>query len=240
MDSPEFNAWSQGKSHTLFCPGIPGAGKTVLASIVIEHLLRLAKNEQVNVTFLYCSYKRQEDQTVEKLLAAILRQLAEQYVLTPESAENLYTSHVAKGTRPSSKEIFSTLLAAASNLSRMFIVIDALDECSLKTRMELLPKIQELQRRARGFLLVTSRPIDEIQQFFAQDLQLQIQAHKEDVESYVDSQLVKLSHCVRNNLVMQEKIKKHIAKSVDGMLVSTTMWLYWASTKSNPTQVSPC
>ena len=33
-----FQAWTAGSKSTLFCPGIPGAGKTILSAAVIDHL----------------------------------------------------------------------------------------------------------------------------------------------------------------------------------------------------------
>jgi hypothetical protein len=38
----EFGEWLQGPEKTLFCPGIPGAGKTIMAAIAIKHLCRTA------------------------------------------------------------------------------------------------------------------------------------------------------------------------------------------------------
>ena len=38
LDSAEFQAWLEADHQTLFCPGIPGAGKTILTSIVVEEL----------------------------------------------------------------------------------------------------------------------------------------------------------------------------------------------------------
>jgi hypothetical protein len=39
LDTNEFRNWcSRGPKKTMYCPGIPGAGKSVLASIVINHL----------------------------------------------------------------------------------------------------------------------------------------------------------------------------------------------------------
>ena len=36
--SEEFQAWLNKNKLTLFCPGIPGAGKTMITSIVVNHL----------------------------------------------------------------------------------------------------------------------------------------------------------------------------------------------------------
>ena len=38
LKSSEFQDWVSQSKQTLFCPGIPGAGKTMITSIVIEHL----------------------------------------------------------------------------------------------------------------------------------------------------------------------------------------------------------
>jgi hypothetical protein len=36
LDSTEYQTWVETNKQTLFCPGIPGAGKTILTSIVVE------------------------------------------------------------------------------------------------------------------------------------------------------------------------------------------------------------
>src|SRR6266702_6012814 len=38
LDSKEFNEWLDQGKQTLFCPGIPGAGKTIITSIVVHYL----------------------------------------------------------------------------------------------------------------------------------------------------------------------------------------------------------
>ncbi|KAL9049918.1 MAG: hypothetical protein Q9162_006945 [Coniocarpon cinnabarinum] len=39
LNSPEFKKWFQGSCKTLFCPGIPGAGKTMMAAVAVEYLI---------------------------------------------------------------------------------------------------------------------------------------------------------------------------------------------------------
>src|SRR5262245_58071509 len=45
LESPEFANWLREPGSTLFCPGIPGAGKTMLAAITIDHLLKTGVSE---------------------------------------------------------------------------------------------------------------------------------------------------------------------------------------------------
>lgn len=186
-----------------------------MASIAIEHL-RSLQNERIHL-FLYCNYRRQEEQTTGKLLAMLLRQVAEKSASMPESVQTLYTFHGTKGTAPSCDEIFTTLSTAIGSLDGVFIVIDALDECSDKTRTELLMKMRELQRRTKASLLATSRHIGNIEQHFAEDSQLEIRADEDDVGKYINSQLGEQSECVKKNHVLREKIKTCIAKAAEGM-----------------------
>jgi hypothetical protein len=75
-DSPEFQEWVNTKQRTLWCPGIPGAGKTILTAIVIEHLLERFQSEpSVVIGYIYCNFRRRDEQKVEDLLANFLKQL---------------------------------------------------------------------------------------------------------------------------------------------------------------------
>ncbi|KAN0078968.1 hypothetical protein V8E54_005481 [Elaphomyces granulatus] len=40
LDSPGFQTWLKTIKQMLFCPGIPGAGKTILMSIIVDNLIR--------------------------------------------------------------------------------------------------------------------------------------------------------------------------------------------------------
>ncbi|KAI9045415.1 purine and uridine phosphorylase [Aspergillus affinis] len=46
LDSPHFAAWVRGDIRILLCPGIPGAGKTIMASIVIHYMRVNPQNKQ--------------------------------------------------------------------------------------------------------------------------------------------------------------------------------------------------
>ena len=51
--------------QTLFCPGIPGAGKTILASVVIDDLnIRFRKDSSVGVVYIYYDYRLRDEQKI--------------------------------------------------------------------------------------------------------------------------------------------------------------------------------
>jgi hypothetical protein len=47
-------AWVETDKRTLFCPGIPGAGKTILTLIVVEELFTRFENDgSIGIAYLY-------------------------------------------------------------------------------------------------------------------------------------------------------------------------------------------
>jgi Cdc6-like AAA superfamily ATPase len=77
LDAPEVAQWHDDAKTTLFCPGIPGAGKTMVVAIAVDQLLDSAQNGAYGVAYVYCDYKSQADQDLVSILAAILKQLVQ-------------------------------------------------------------------------------------------------------------------------------------------------------------------
>ncbi|KAK7415745.1 hypothetical protein QQX98_005658 [Neonectria punicea] len=76
LDSPEYEAWLGGCKTTLFCKGIPGTGKTILASIAIDHLQK-RRTRDVGIAYIYCGLIPQTEQTAKALIASLVKQLAD-------------------------------------------------------------------------------------------------------------------------------------------------------------------
>lgn len=130
LESVEFQAWVETDQQVLFCPGIPRAGKTILTSIVVDYLYtKFLKDANIGIAYLYCNFCRKDEQKAEELLASLLKQLARGLSSLPESVKSLYDSHKDKRTRPTFNEISATLQSVGALYSRIFIVVDALDEC---------------------------------------------------------------------------------------------------------------
>src|SRR2546422_765288 len=66
------------EKQTLFCPGIPGAGKTIFTSMVVDELTtRFRDDESIGIAYIYFNFRRQDQQKVEDLLSGLLKQLAQ-------------------------------------------------------------------------------------------------------------------------------------------------------------------
>lgn len=220
LDSEEFKTWLATDKQTLFCAGIPGAGKTILASIVIDYLSsKFFNDSKVGLAYIYCNFQRQNEQRIDDLLASLLKQLAENQNSVPESVRELYQKHKATRTRPSLDEVARVLGSTASLYSRIFIVVDALDECqaSKDCRTRLLSELFSLQKEHRTSILATSRPISDIMDCFSKGVSLEIRASAADVERYLDAHISQLPSFVQHDTQLQEEITVGISKAVDGM-----------------------
>jgi hypothetical protein len=224
LDSAEFKAWVETERETLFCPGIPGAGKTILTSIVVDNLTtRFRNDESIGIAYVYCNFRQKNDQKTQDLLASLLKQLAQRRPFLPDSVKSLYETHRSTRTRPSLEEISGTLQSMTALYSKVFIIVDALDECQTSDgcRSRFLSEIFALQAKYGANIFATSRSIPEITEQFEGSMSLEIRASEYDVRRYVDGHMTHLPSFVRQNQDLQEKIKAEIVKTVDGMYVAS-------------------
>ncbi|KAF3310099.1 hypothetical protein TWF173_010109 [Orbilia oligospora] len=230
LETPQFKEWLEGKEKTLFCPGIPGAGKTMIASIVSDNLKAArdqdaARNVRTGVVFIYCIYNEREQQSLDDLLASILVQLVLGQPVIPESIQRFYKSH-RKGEKPrlSLDEISKEITSIIKCYSRIFIVIDALDECrDNDIRKSLLSKVFELQTVSDIRIMVTFRP-GAISEALIKT-RIEIRAQNEDLEIYLRNQMSKLPDVVTENYELQNKIKDRISYLARGMFLLAQLYI---------------
>jgi hypothetical protein len=240
LESTVFMEWIHGSKKTLFCPGIPGAGKTMMAAITIDYLLRTVQRNNISVAYLYCNYKAQADQTTTNLLAAILKQLVQAQLSMLKPVVCLYDHHASRGTKPSLEEIFSALQSVLASHSSVYLVVDAFDECSDKegVRSQLLDKLHALQSKTDLHLMVTSRFIPEIINKFHSVPTLEVRANEVDIKQFVKGQIYLLPNCVQRDDLLQAMVQKKLVEAVDGMLVYYS--LLENTTSSQLSQVPSC
>ncbi|EGN98195.1 hypothetical protein SERLA73DRAFT_161082 [Serpula lacrymans var. lacrymans S7.3] len=172
LDDERFKEWQRGDVKTLWCPGIPGAGKTVLASYIINHLEK-DKKDKVAVVYAYCSYNDRSRQTACNLVASLLKQLVQDFPLTFGRIKDKFKRHREQDFRPT--------------LSEVFIVVDALDEVTEDhdTRSETVHCLQSL----KGSFLVTSRDMSSVEAALHEALRMDIRAHADDVRNYITDRI---------------------------------------------------
>lgn len=217
----EFRAWVKTEKQTLFCPGIPGAGKTILTSIVVDDLWnRFQSDDTVGIAYLYCNFQQQDKQKAEDLLASLLKQLAQSRPSLPDSVKSLHKSR--KRTRLSLDEISRTLHSAAAMYSRIFIIVDALDECQARDghRTRFLSELFKLRSYGAN-IFATSRSIPEITGSFDGSISLEIRATDDDIRKYLDGKLPLIRGVAGRNPDLRKEARNEIIKTVRGMYVDS-------------------
>ncbi|KAL2197095.1 hypothetical protein P885DRAFT_77574 [Corynascus similis CBS 632.67] len=227
LDSTEYQQWIETAKQTLFCPGIPGAGKTILTSIVVDDLyIRFQDDVHVGIAYVYCNFRRQADQKVEDLMSNLIRQLSQDQSSLPECLRILYDKHKGR-TRPSFDELARALQTVANLFSRIFIVVDALDECPLSdgSRSKFLTEIFTLQNETGANIFATSRFIRDVTERFKDKLTREIRAQPEDVQRYINGNMDHMPACVIQRPDLRKEVITKIVQAVDGMFLLAQLHL---------------
>ena len=153
--SREYSSWML-PGRSLWLHGIPGAGKTVLCSTIIESI-KSRCSPRTSCLYFYFDFSDLQKQKVVNMLYSFLAQLSIAGVL-PE-VRSLFDV-CGHGTREAIViQLTETLLSVARQISSqtnpIYIMIDALDECS--DRKILLNVIGTILESKQMNVLVTSR-----------------------------------------------------------------------------------
>ncbi|KAJ6530029.1 ankyrin repeat-containing domain protein, partial [Mycena vulgaris] len=228
-----FKKWETKPGEILWCHGIPGAGKTVLACVLVaDHLERRYQGTNVAVASMYLNHKETETQTVSNLLASVWRQLVVGKPIT-SAIEALYERHSGKRTRATFNETRDALRATVTEWSKVYVVVDALDEYPEDGRNILLEHLTTLGPAVA--LLLTSRPHISLNHSLPKFEALEIRATDDDIRKYVDDRIrtsSRLSMYVRKHPDLQDEIQSKIKGSVDGMFLLAKFHVESLATKS--------
>ncbi|EED13813.1 ankyrin, putative [Talaromyces stipitatus ATCC 10500] len=170
LDHEDFREWIEHENGVLLCPGIPGAGKTFLSSIVIDELdnMRRSNTEPVKdaaILMLYCKWDDAQSQWIDSLLGSLLKQIAQRYGVKSKDTLKMFKKHSGARTKPSREELITVLCQELKNFPRSFIVIDGLDELREEDkRLTLIEILTSLEAKVN--LMITSRPLENIVRHF--------------------------------------------------------------------------
>ncbi|KAF7341369.1 Ankyrin repeat-containing domain [Mycena venus] len=211
---------------------MPGAGKTVLCAIVVDHLRTSLDHENIRIAVVYLNHKETEAQSPSNVLASIWRQLIIEQPLSP-TVERLYVKHREQRTRPSLDDTHGVLYSTVSQLSRVFIVVDALDEYPEEQRDTLLERLSILGPSVT--LMVTSRPHINIKHVIPEFEVIEIRAAKDDIRQYLEGQIRKsqrLSRHVKNAPDVRQALETRIVEGCDGMFLLAKLHIDSLTTKN--------
>ena len=221
LSSNQFAQWLRPEKKSLWLHGIPGAGKTILCSTIIESVRSRCSNDESCAFFYFDSISGQvEKQTVPAMLSSFLAQISATQI-EPE-VRQLYERCEKACRTPTVDEITETLFTILRKGRRIYLIVDALDECS--DRPLLLRVIEQiLQFDGDIHLLLTSRKEYDIQT----TLEPSIAAIASMEDKRVDPDIrIHVEQCLRKDPKLckwDEKTKAEIVKE----LISRAKGMYY-------------
>jgi hypothetical protein len=225
LRSEEWTNWLTATHRCLWIHGIPGAGKTILASWLIEkvkeHCHQQPKGKIAHI-YYYCYFGRNQDEAMP-FLRWIISKLSRQAEVVSHQAYELYK----RGGEPSLVELLESLETALQNFDNAYVVIDAVDESS--PRSDILKIIRDLatdSRFSKVQVLVTSREyvdIERAMESISVFVSMSNPLVKEDIRSHVRSAL-------RSNLKFRRwpsdlltEVEDAVSTEAKGMYETCTM-----------------
>ena len=226
IESPVFINWKTTPGSFLWLYGIPGCGKSILSSTIIEAIFdHCSPNLTLAVLYFYFDFSSVEKQQHENMIRSLIIQLSSQYASTPQALESLYSSCANGERQPTYNSLLATLHQMMGSFEGTYLVIDALDECI--ERQELLTSIKELTswKDANLHILTTSRMEkdieDSIEPFNNQQGKICIQSTlvNDDIRAYVHGRLRtdQLLKRWEKKPEIQQEIEKALMEKADGM-----------------------
>lgn len=131
FDHDSYKAWKEStESSSVHCSGIPGSGKTILASSIVESLIADPVDPSHLICFYYCDYADHQTLDPAIMLGTFVRQILERSHHAEGLREWVLNQWANHDSRPLARELLPAILDAFERFEHVTIVIDALDELS--------------------------------------------------------------------------------------------------------------
>ena len=186
---------------------------TTYSSLVIEELQKWISGSDMSMAFLYFDYYDRDRQSPNAMMASVLKQVLAGMSKIPTSVEDAYTKAQGTGASLPLSTIETLLLDVAANeVSCIYLIVDALDECDdLSSRRVLLQSFNRLLQSRRFRLFVTSREhLDDINSAFRKMPDIKIQAQDADLRRYMQQQI----ECAGLESTVDDELSTEIVETI--------------------------
>ncbi|CAM1503273.1 Fc.00g080490.m01.CDS01 [Cosmosporella sp. VM-42] len=218
---PEWSDWLNRKKHKrcLWIHGIPGAGKTVLFSKLVELVKSQCgepSNQRIGTAYYYCYHARNQDEAAP-FLRWVLGQLSLQADSVPEDIYGMYQGEF----EPTLAQLLAAIEQILERFDLVFLSLDAIDES--QPREDLLRVLSDLMtdhRFEKIQLLATSREYIDIEAEMNAISSPVSMAHslvEEDIRLYVSTELSTKRPFKYWAPPLKTRIETALAKGAQGM-----------------------
>ena len=192
---------------------------------MIDRLTDFFNDQDVVVAYFYFDYREQgrreqNHQSAEGMLGSLLRQLAAAKPGLPLPVIELHEKMMRQQRLPRQEDLEAALLLTCREFNRVFLVIDALDECEKCQRNTVLKGLKRLSECTSISILITSRPHpQDISKAFKGLPRIAIEANRADLTKYVRSRIENSDDPDAFDKNFQDLVVERISQGADPMYV---------------------
>jgi hypothetical protein len=226
LESEKYRKWKTDSMSFMWLNGIPGCGKTILSSAIIQNILQDCDDNPAKVAaYYYFAFNDPQKQSAEPMVKSLIAQLSQQCVKIPAVLESLFSLNLDGLRQPSMDALLHVLHQMIQDFPVSYIILDALDECG--DRAALLGILETVAKWEIDHLhlIVTSRKEEDIncslECLVSVDNTVCLQSNiiDKDIFNYVHYRLSNDKTLKRwqKDLEMQEEIQNILMKKAHGM-----------------------
>ncbi|KAH7193924.1 uncharacterized protein B0J16DRAFT_354466 [Fusarium flagelliforme] len=234
LSTQQLKDWQRNPPHLLWISAPPGMGKTYLAIFLSKHFESISNEEPGTATiFFFCDTKHETRSTAVNILRGLLYQLISfrrdlVYTILPYWAQN--SLHLFQD---SSFNILWKLfeeMVERSELSNLYCVIDALEECEESSLIMLLRK---LERYSKGtatnskrirFVCLSRRFPEHISEYLIDCTHIDLvtmESRRQDINRFISDRVRDLARKKNFNLDLQRRVEQIFQQKSEG----TFLWV---------------
>jgi hypothetical protein len=220
----QWNEWLSLQRRMIWLHGIPGAGKTVLASYLFEQTIahrQLQTSDRVEYLYYYCSFTHGKLEQRNEMFP-FLRWIVSQLCRRSEDIPCDIVDFHRRNNSLSLEMLKGALAKLLEGLDVLYIVLDGVDESSPRdTLLELIHDLATQQIFAKIQLLVTSRRYGDIEAvlrpFADPSLPMSNDIVDEDIRSFVDATMQRDQRFKQWPDALLKDISSALVKGAQGM-----------------------
>ncbi|KAH6884734.1 hypothetical protein BKA70DRAFT_1166370 [Coprinopsis sp. MPI-PUGE-AT-0042] len=207
--------------------GMPGAGKTIFASIVINEVELRAKASEhpICVGYIYFRYSDHTMATVRDFLLVLIKQTIERHADCLRICEEVYARHIREKTQPLEVELVQLLNRFSEVMRSTFYFLDALDEAPPGVQIDLLERLSTLNAK----IFVTSRPLPILEACLPGTHRFPIHAQDKDLDLHIRKEIARnpVLKIIFNQegLLLRDQLMKTIKQKCGGMFLHASLQL---------------
>ncbi|KAF8444436.1 hypothetical protein BDZ91DRAFT_853780 [Kalaharituber pfeilii] len=233
LNDRHMKCWLDSSNFTnteLWLFGIPGAGKTILTSVIVQYLEKIGQSTPsagaipVAVAYFYCRYRTENKDSLNAVGRGILSQL----IKHNKGIISLLWEKMADSgeiTLKASNLLVELLEVAMKDSKTSYVIIDGLDECEKTERRKIISTLQSISEAInqqvpgtiRLLFISTNEP--DIRRRLSSIVKIQLKPNDNDIRQYTTVWTAKIQKRFRLSDAETDNIIAKVLERAQGMFL---------------------